>query len=240
MNLIIPMAGKGSRFPKEWYPPKPIIKIDGVPMFQAAVDSIGIPAKLTFVISADLDYDLKGEIFKVYSDANVVEVSPTDGPATTAFLARKWIPEDENLIVTNCDQIMEWDAFKFLMVAQVYDACIVTYYTDTEKNSYARIDEHERVIEVREKEVISNISLNGIHYWNQAKDFFESYEKMVEADDRAPNGEFYVSQTFNHLPEKRIGIHHIPNECHNAVGTPEDLEGFIHKKNLKGGFRENS
>ena len=49
-------------------------------------------------------------------------------------------------------------------------------------------------MEVREKEVISNVSLNGIHYWKKGSYFVESAERMIEMEDRAPNGEFLLGR----------------------------------------------
>ena len=45
------------------------------------------------------------------------------------------------------------------------------------------------------------------------------------------NGEFYVAPTYNSLIKKgkKIGVYHIPNEQHNAVGTPEDLIKYADK-----------
>jgi len=55
--------------------------------------------------------------------------------------------------------------------------------------------------------------------------------EMIEKNDTAPNGEFYVGPTYNYLIDsgKNIGIYHIPNYQHNAVGEPEDLERFLRK-----------
>jgi hypothetical protein len=77
--------------------------------------------------------------------------------------------------------------------------------------------------------VISNISLNGIHYWKRGNDFVKSAEAMIAADERAPNGEFYIAPTYNYMIQEglEVGIYHIPNEQHHAVGVPVDLERFL-------------
>lgn len=41
MNIVIPMAGAGSRFAQEGYDlPKPLIPVDGVPMIVRAVQTL--------------------------------------------------------------------------------------------------------------------------------------------------------------------------------------------------------
>ena len=126
---------------------------------------------------------------------------------------------------------MEWDPELFLINARYYkyDGLVVTYTTDTPKNSYAKMNSNGLVTEIKEKVVVSNISLNGIHYWRKGTYFVKSTEDMIQCNDRAPNGEFYVGPTYNYMIKNnlKIGVHHIPNEQHNPVGVPEDLKKYL-------------
>ena len=62
-----------------------------------------------------------------------------------------------------------------------------------------------------------------------------SVELMIENQDRAPNGEFYIGPSYNYLIKQnyKIGIYHIPNEQHHPVGVPEDLERYLEHANKK-------
>lgn len=153
----------------------------------------------------------------------------TEGPVCSALLFREYINNDDELIIANCDQIMEWNAAKFLHNAMLYDGCVVTYHADTPKNSYALLSKHGLVTEIKEKEVISNVSLNGIHYWKKGKFFVDSADAMIKANDRAKNGEFYIGPSYNYMIRNKlaVGIYHIPNQQHHAIGTPEDLNTFL-------------
>lgn len=158
----------------------------------------------------------------------------TGGPACTSLLFEREISNDQELIIANCDQIMWWDSGLFLQTARYdrYDGVLVTYTSDTPKNSYCQIDKNGLVHEVKEKEVISDISLNGVHYWRKGHYFVESAKSMIDANDTAPNGEFYVGPTYNHMINKfgkRVGIHHIPNWQHNPVGVPDDLNRYLQR-----------
>lgn len=232
INVIIPMAGVGSRFPKDQYLPKPLIDVNGKPMIVRAIESLGIKnAQWHFIIRKDNFTDaVKDIISKVVTNPRFSEVEKTtEGPACSALLFKEYINNDQELVIANCDQIMEWNSKLFFHNVRLYDGAVVTYYSDTDKNSYVKLDRQGNAVQFAEKEVISNVSLNGIHYWKQGKYFVNSAEEMIAADDRAPNGEFYVATTYNYMirANKVVGIHHIPNEQHHAVGVPVDLERFL-------------
>ena len=232
MNIVIPMAGLGSRFSDAGYTtPKPFIEIEGKPMILEAVNTLGFEGNYIFIIRKD-EY-IKSKMKEIFPDSQIIEVDYlTDGPASSVMLAKEFINNDEELIVANCDQIMWWDAETVIKQIRVmdYDGVVVTYHETTPKNSYARINRRGYVTKMAEKQVISNVSLNGIHYWKKGKYFVESTESMVEKNIRF-NNEFYVSLTYNQMIEKglKVGIYHIPNEFHNAVGTPDDLNRYFEK-----------
>jgi NDP-sugar pyrophosphorylase family protein len=232
MNIVIPMAGLGSRFSDAGYTtPKPFIEIEGKPMILEAVNTLGFEGNYIFIIRKD-EY-IKNRMKEIFPNSQIIEVDYlTDGPASSVMLAKEFINNDEELIVANCDQIMWWDAETVIKQIRVmdYDGVVVTYHETTPKNSYARINRRGYVTKMAEKQVISNVSLNGIHYWKKGKYFVESTESMVEKNIRF-NNEFYVSLTYNQMIEKglKVGIYHIPNEFHNAVGTPDDLNRYFEK-----------
>lgn len=236
VNIIIPMAGEGSRFPKNQYLPKPLINVNGKPMIVRAIESLGIDGQYHFIIRRnDFTNIIKEIISKVVKDPKFIEITQTtEGPACSALLFRSEIDNEQELVIANCDQIMEWDSNLFFHNVRLYDGAVVTYYSDTDKNSYAKIDKQGRVIEIREKQVISHISLNGIHYWKQGRHFVSSADMMITEDDRAPNGEFYIGPTYNYMIKQglEVGIYHIPNEQHHAVGVPLDLENFLKYEKL--------
>jgi dTDP-glucose pyrophosphorylase len=225
------MAGEGSRFPKDQYLPKPLIDVNGKPMIVRAIESLGIDGQYHFIVRRNEYTPIIVEIIsKTVKNPRFVEVTQTTpGPASSALLFKDKINNDQELIIANCDQIMEWDTDLFFHNARLYDGTVVTYHSDTDKNSYARLDKKGRVTEIREKQVISNVSLNGIHYWKQGRYFVDSALEMIAENDRAPNGEFYIAPTYNYMIKKglKVGIHHIPNEQHHAVGVPVDLERFL-------------
>ena len=238
MNIIIPMAGRGSRFTeKKILIPKPLIDIHGKPMIQRAVESLDLDGQWKFIIRIDEHMDrVSSMIQNIKPGSDVINIDyVTEGPASTALLFKDDINTDEELIIANCDQIMEWTSNRFLDYVRYYDGAVVTYHADTDKNSYARVNKEGLVQEIREKQVISNISLNGIHDWKKGRYFVEAALAMIEANDRAPNGEFYIGPSYNHMIAQghNVGIYHIPNQFHHPVGVPDDLDKFIRYENSK-------
>lgn len=232
------MAGLGIRFATQGFTlPKPLIDINGEPMIAKAIRTLDLDANYLFVIAKNgFTYRVKEVIQNVKPDAKFIEIDYlTEGPAVTSMLFKDLIDNDDELVIANCDQILEWNSNTFLINARLYDGCVVTYHTNTEKNSYARLDKNGFVTEIKEKEVISDASLNGIHYWKHGKYFVESAMEMIACEDRAPNGEFYIGPTYNYMIQKglKVGIYHIPNSQHHAVGVPSDLERYLEYENSK-------
>jgi len=243
LNVVIPMAGLGIRFANQGFNlPKPLIDVNGEPMIAKAIKTLNLDSAYSltqyyFVIAKnDFTQKVKEVIRKVEPTARFIEIDYlTEGPAVTALLYKEDINNDNELVIANCDQIMEWNSQTFLVNARLYDGCVVTYHTDTEKNSYAKLDEFGFVTQIKEKEVISDASLNGIHYWKHGKYFVQSAEEMIANQDRAPNGEFYIGPTYNYMIKHghKVGIYHIPYSQHHAVGVPSDLERYLNYENSK-------
>jgi hypothetical protein len=206
-------------------------------MISKAIKSLNLDGNYFFVIAKNQFTSLVEEtITAIKPGSKFIEIDYiTEGPANSALLFRNQINSNEELIIANCDQIMEWNSENFLHNVRLYDGAVVTYHTDTDKNSYARLDKNGLVVEIREKEVISNVSLNGIHYWKKGSHFVSSADKMMELQDRAPNGEFYIGPTYNHMIRQglKVGIYHIPNEQHHPVGIPDDLKKYLEHEKTK-------
>lgn len=241
MNILIPMAGRGERFSSVGYNlPKPLIEIDGKPMIEWALRSLDIDFHSNNFIFIVRDYknekvDQKlAEVLKslVPNNTTVKIDYVTEGPACTCLLAHDLINSDVPLVIANCDQIMKWSGSYFVnsCLNSSYDGIVVTYEENTPKNSYAKLNCCGDVIRIEEKNVISNISLNGIHFWKCGSDFISSAKMMIKKNERY-NNEFYVGPSYNYMIEsgKRVGIFHIPRECHNPVGVPNDVGIFLEK-----------
>lgn len=239
MNIVIPMAGRGSRFQKAGYTfPKPLIEVmDGKPMIQVVVDNLGFDGKYVFLVQKEhCDKYALRYLLPLICQPNTCEVIQvdgiTEGAACTVLLAKEFIDNDEELILANSDQWVDWDQEHFLafMRNRKADGGILTFHATHPKWSFARIDElSERVIEVAEKKPISNAATVGIYYFRRGRDFVWAAEQMIKKDIRT-NGEFYVCPVFGELIEdnKKILPYWVPQM--RGLGTPEDLDRFIKER----------
>lgn len=232
INILIPLAGEGSRFKATHHIPKPLIPVNDKPMIVRAIESLGIVGKYHFVVR-DNKYMQQtiGAIYSTCPDPNIVSVDYTpQGAAATALIMESYIDKDSELIIANCDQIMNWNSYDVLSQMKSYDGAVVTIQDNDPKHSYVKTEDGVAV-QFAEKQVISNNALTGIHYWKHAKYFFESAKRMINDGKKSANGEYYIAPTYNYLVREGmdIGICRIPNSQYHPIGTPYDLEKYLYE-----------
>ena len=232
MNVLIPMAGAGSRFAEVGYTfPKPLIEVNSKPMIQVVLENLNIEAKYTFVVRKEHyeKYSLQYLLTLIAPGCNIVQVDGlTEGSACTTLLAKEFIDNDDPLLLANSDQFMEWNSNECLYAfnADGIDAGILTFKATHPKWSYAKVGEDGFVAEVAEKKPISDDATVGVYYWKKRSDYVNYAEQMIEKDIRT-NGEFYICPAFNEAiaDGKKVRIKEIERMW--GIGTPEDLKYFL-------------
>lgn len=232
LNVLIPMAGAGSRFKSVGYKlPKPLIDVDGLPMIAKVVENLNMDANFIFLVQKEHfeTYNLEVILNLIASGCKIVVVDGlTEGAACTTLLAKEFINNDNPLIIANSDQIVEWNSNEFMYSFQEngVDGGIVTFTATEAKWSFAKTDESGYVTEVAEKNPISDIATVGIYYWKHGSDYVKFAEQMIEKNIRV-NNEFYVCPVFNEaiLDGKKIRTFAVPQMW--GIGTPEDLEKYL-------------
>jgi HAD superfamily hydrolase (TIGR01509 family) len=235
MNVLIPMAGAGSRFQQAGYTfPKPLIDVEGKPMIQVVVDNLNIDATYIYVVQKEHreKYNLDTLLNLITPNCKIVEVDGiTEGAACTTLLAKEFIDNDSPLVMANSDQFVEWDSNEFMykMIEQKVDGGILTFKATHPKWSFVKVDEYGYVTEVAEKNPISDIATVGVYYWAKGSDYVKYAEQMIEKNIRV-NNEFYVCPVFNHAIEdgKKIKTFNIQQMW--GLGTPEDLKYYLENK----------
>ena len=234
MNVLIPMAGRGSRFATQGYTfPKPLIDVKGKPMIQVVTENLNIKANYTFIVQKEHyeKYSLQHLLNLIAPDCNIVQVDGiTEGAACTTLLAKQFIDNDEPLLMANSDQFVEWDSNETLYAFSngECDGGILTFPSSHPKWSYAKLDDGGFVTEVAEKKPISEHATVGIYWWAKGSDYVKYAEQMIEKDIRV-NNEYYVCPVFNEAIEdgKKVRIKEIDKEGMWGIGTPEDLNYFL-------------
>lgn len=243
LNIVIPMAGEGSRFRVAGYDlPKPFIDVAGVPMIARVLNNLAIPGARYILIA-------KHEHLQRYSThfselrskfpLDIVEVDgTTEGTACTVLHARKLINNEYPLMIANSDQ------FVAASVRDFYEDCTarnlngsILCFRDLQKNpkwSFARVNESGILQEVAEKKPISELATVGIYLFSEGRLFVDGAIDMIARNDRV-NNEFYTCPVYNYIVEEghKIGVYEIAADAMHGLGTPEDLEVFLGRPNVE-------
>lgn len=239
LNIVVPMAGLGSRFVSAGYlKPKPFIDVNGKPMIWRVLDNLQSP-NTKFILLARREHllaepNIVSDILKHFNATFVTVDGVTEGAACTVLHALDLINNDERLVIANSDQFVQFTIQKFIddMVQRELDGSILAF-RDHERNpkwSFAKTQEDGLVVEVREKQAISDIATVGIYAFRRGKDFVNSAIDMIVKNDRV-NNEFYVCPTYNYAIKRKmkIGVFEIAHSAMHGIGTPEDLALFLKK-----------
>jgi len=237
MNVLIPMAGAGSRFEQAGYTfPKPLIDLNNKPMIQVVVENLNIDANYIYVVQKNhrQTYNLDTLLNLITPNCKIVEVDGlTKGAACTALLAKEYINNDAPLFFANSDQFVEWDSNEFMykMNETEADGGVVIFKSTHPKWSFAQIDKSTGLIDlVEEKNPISDNATVGYYYWKHGSDFVKYAEQMIDKNIRV-NNEFYVCPVFNQAIQDGKQIRPFLATQMWGLGTPEDLNYYL--KNYK-------
>ena len=232
MKILIPMAGRGKRFEDAGYSfPKPLIDINGKTMIQIIIENLNFSAEHILICQKEHyeKYALKELLDLITPNCKIIQVSEiTEGAACTALLSKESINNDEELIIANSDQWVNWNNQHFLSFLRDNDADggIVTFYSTHPKWSFVKLDDEGKVTIVAEKKPISNIATVGIYYFKKGKYFVEAAEQMIGKNIRT-NDEFYIAPVYNEMIQSNKKILNYPIAEMRGLGTPEDLSKFM-------------
>ena len=238
LNIVIPMAGRGSRFAEAGYTlPKPMILVHGKPMIQVVVENLTPRCRHRFIFICQNEhirtFQLENKLHSLAEDVVVVGIDGiTEGQVCSVLCAREFINNDAPLMTANSDQYIDFDINDYLryMDDRKLDGLIMTMEADDPKWSYVRTDAEGIVLETAEKKVISTNATVGIYNFRNGRDLVWAAESMI-ADDIRVNGEFYTCPCYNYLISRgrRIGFYGIGKEGNGmyGLGIPQDLDYFL-------------
>ena len=236
INILIPAAGAGSRFAKEGYEkPKPFIDVLGKPMIVRVLENLNVDNAHYIIILQKSHLEQEKELCKaIAKDYNVSFVSVsslTEGTACSVLHARELINNNTPLMIANSDQIVDIDINNYINDCKNrnLDGSILCFI-DKEKSpkwSFVKMN-NELIVEVKEKEVISDIATVGIYLFSKGSLFVDSAIDMIARNDRV-NNEFYTAPAYNYAIKNgaKIGCFLMNFDDMHGIGTPEDLKQYI-------------
>lgn len=237
INIVVPMAGMGSRFANAGYQdPKPLISVMGSPMIKIVIDNLRpqMPHQFIFICQKTHveSYDLANKLKDWAPNSILIQLNGiTEGAACTVLSASQYINNDTPLMIANSDQYIDTciDDYLNQIEKKDLDGLIMTMHADDPKWSFVGL-EGDWVTNVVEKQVISNEATVGIYNFRRGKDFVSAAKAMI-ADNERVNNEFYVAPAYNRLINQgaKIGVYNIGAEAKGmyGLGTPADLDLFL-------------
>jgi len=238
IQLVIPMAGLGTRFTNAGYQtPKPLLPVHGVPVYHVVLANLLHPDVTSVTIIAQKAWHLQDDINhlneRLPPDVRLLEIDyTTGGPAETVELTRPFLDPDLPVVTGNSDQYVDADLDGFYTRMRDPDIAglILTMEDDDPKWSFAALAPDGYVTQVKEKQVISHCATVGVYGFKTASLMFHGFDLMRAAAD-THNGEYYVAPSYNHLITQghRIAITPLGpfQTVMHGLGIPKDYERFL-------------
>lgn len=236
LTIIITMAGLGSRFKEAGYNiPKYKIIANKKTLFEWSLDSLlGFKdnvKKIIFIVRKDDNapsFILDKSRHYHYGDIEIIEINkPTDGQATTAMLAISHCDNSSPILIYNIDTYIEPYELKYEFLKG--DGHIPCFHSEGNHWSFVKLNEKNQVIDVREKERISNNCSLGAYYFSSAALYMKLYKEYYENGTKKENTEKYIAPLYNHMLKMglTVTISTVDKEKVHVLGTPEELALFI-------------
>lgn len=237
MQIVITMAGLGTRFRKAGYDmPKYEIEVHGRSLFEWSMES------LTGYYSPDNDYyfivrkeDGAGDFIRTQWEkiagnclkANIIEIDKmTDGQATTALRAAPFWNRQDSLLIYNIDTYVEAGC---LCSEDIFgDGFIPCFNAPGDHWSFVAADENGIATEVREKQRISDNCTLGAYYFSSCSLYEDIYNRYYGTGKNLEKGEKYVAPLYNYMIGEKmtVGMCLVDGKYVHVLGTPEELEVF--------------
>lgn len=236
-TVAITMAGLGSRFTKAGYDlPKYEITALDRPLFDWSMQSLDAfrNAGWQFCFAARAGLDAPAFI-RARAAVLGLEVSDiltldavTDGQATTALMLAENAPQDAPFAIYNIDTFVEPGAMQPPPSKQCA-GWIPCFPAPGEGWSFARTDENGDVVELREKQRISDHATVGLYWFDSARRYIEAYKAYFAVAGREEKGERYIAPLYNQLIAEGacVQITELDLSQVGMLGTPEQVAAFV-------------
>lgn len=247
-TLILPMAGKGSRFSDEnFILPKPLLPINNNPMVIEAVKCLPISEKNIFICLDEhiIDFNINNVIKKYFKNSEVIGISETtEGQACTCEIGINNfnLNLDDPIMISACDNGVSYDKEKYkkLLDDDSIDVIVWSFRNNqTSKlnpDSYAwmEVDDDDNIKFVSCKKFIYDNPLKthaiiGTMFFRKGKYFIDGLNKNYRLNFRT-NNEFYVDDVINRCIEDGLTVKVFESDYYICWGTPNDYKTYNYWK----------
>ena len=234
-NILVPMAGLGSRFIKEGFKvPKQLINIKDKHLIDISLDCLDYKdCNLIFVVRDETVYNFHiDELLKKKfgDDIKIVVLDKlTDGSVCSCLYAEEYIDNDAPLVIHTLDIEFRPVYDPHSMNDLDADGLLLTFKSNSSNYSYADVDEDGYVKRTAEKKAISSNACVGIYGFKKGSDFCKYAREMIAKDIRTKN-EFYIAPLYNLLVDDGKKIVTSTVDKMHVFGTPDEFH--FYKENV--------
>lgn len=240
MNIVIPMAGAGTRLAgHESGRPKPLIQVEGRPLWRWATECLPLnqAERLVFIcLKEHVDtFDLKRSIQKDLSSLPVqirVLDSVTDGQLRTVVSARDLFESTCSTLIFNADTWFRHDERAFLDHCHSHAGTLGVAEQEGDRWSFARLAKDGRVVEVAEKQRISPLASTGLYHFSDTRIFLADADAALS--EPSETAEHYVAPIYQRMIDRGDLIGVVRAEEFFPIGTPVELELFSSRVRTSG------
>lgn len=236
MKILVPLAGKSSFFDDKNSPfSKPLIEIKGKSMIERVIENLSTikgDYEFVFVVNSEdcKKYHLDNILNLLSKNSKIVKINgETKGALCSILLAIEHINTNEELIICNGDQVLNFDFNKAISFfkSQKYDAGLITFESVHPRWSYVRFDNNNLVVETAEKRPISKHAIAGVYYFKNGKDFLKGAKESIIKGD-STNGAYYIAPSINQLilQNKVVGTFSINTKSYHSFYSPQKIREF--------------
>ena len=236
LQVVMPMGGLGQRFRTVGIDtPKPLIPVDGAPMFRKALASIDAypgDQRVVAIIRSDDDaaWGIGDAIRAARSDTAIVHLEHnTRGAVDTVLHAREFLDPASPLMILDCDIAFVSDDY-FAAIQRAMsgesDAVLLSFRSTDPRYSFAKVGDGRQVTATAEKNPISDRALMGAYFFARADDFLSAADELMNRQLSAETAEYFVSLVYNILIEggKRVEL---ATGTFYSFGTPDELDSYV-------------
>ena len=236
MLLLIPIGGLGTRFSKANYTkPKPLINVLGKPIIFWLLDNLNLKNISHIIIpyhSTLKPYRFEDLLKKTYPKITFIFnqlTENTEGASHTIKLAlEKLVLEDQPILCLDSDNFYTTDIIT-LYERRENKNCVLVFKDDTQEPiySYSKIDDNNRIIEIKEKDKISNLANTGGYGFNSWKELLSNINLIMENKIKQKD-EYYTSTVIREMirREDRFNVIEIEKDKFICLGTPLQVRLF--------------
>lgn len=233
INVLMPMGGLGSRFVCAGYTtPKPLIPVDGKPMFVRAFESFPDEWEIepVFVVRSEHEkkYSMSDRILQDMPMAKIAFLSHnTAGCVESCMAAADLLSDELPVVIADCDMRFHSREYENAIISNQFDGVLVGFDSKDPRYSYAEIDQNGIVKRTAEKKPISQHALLGGYYFGSTMRFKDLADHFLKTPlDGLNLKEYYVSHLFNMLLDEEGLVRFANADSFDSWGTPEEYEAY--------------